>query len=843
MQTSSSNPEARPKRSNFISNIIQSALKAKSRPKKTKKGHEVSLKSSTLVYIEKVKKDPDQKDVDIIRHRNGVYAGEWKSGMMHGYGRIIKENFSVYEGFFYQGTREGVGVEILSTQEIYIGQFRSDYKHGVGLYLFNQGGFYYGFFSEGKREGFGVLVEASGRELYRGFWVKDKKHGRGVEMFENGAKYDGYFKAGVREGVGMMEFCKDLTYIGQWEKGKRHGKGIFDGEEMQCGGAFFEDAIVELERVNPAEFYDQLMKISLPKNLDQFFKATKYSIKKKRRKSVQDMETLLKMSLPQLALHFCLHQESRLRIFLWLRSLLGHKTSVDAVISKIHLLLAYQPHLNFPVKVWPPRFDELLAAKKEYSWKLFNLKEQVSLLNSELLLSRRVSRAKQNLLISASEENLELLVTNRVFKGSISNSIDLEAANSPTGADISFYERETGARIPKQKRCVVCPYFLLFAEIKSRSDFEGEQYILQKSRLAALKKKKSVFIQPNDPLISSNSKLKPKKNPFTELTKTLSRSGTGTRSEASEIKASSQIKTPLEDSLLSKNLNNILAIYDSESEHLSDFERYKCNILVRPNMRFYKGEFFFEGKSNSKRQIWMLFEVDNQNCIYSVGRDSVGPFVLGGNKRTGDSALIYQKYFEDYEITYDCFYFSEEAMNGTWSTTNLRGRFYLKRHYDFSLHDMVSEAVQDLGRLTMTVASEPKTIVTELDIHRMNQVRAFKGFLANSILSVVIHGSQGGLPTEKKQNIDYSNFAELFNRYKNVNILSEDENSQPGDILDDIDKDYNSSTRNRQFSLKDMNFEEEISFGERRSGSQNYFSGLDGREIYRVELRVYYKVS
>ena len=65
---------------------------------------------------------------------------------MHGYGRIIKQNFSVYEGFFKRGQRQGVGVELLPTQELFVGEFKNDLKSGLGVYFFKQGGFYVGFF-------------------------------------------------------------------------------------------------------------------------------------------------------------------------------------------------------------------------------------------------------------------------------------------------------------------------------------------------------------------------------------------------------------------------------------------------------------------------------------------------------------------------------------------------------------------------------------------------------------------------------------------------------------------------------------------------------------------------
>lgn len=424
----------------FISKIARNHL-MKQRTNQTDKKKQRILKTSTLFYRATKEGEKDQ---------TGVYIGQWKRGEMHGYGRIIKQNFSVYEGFFRRGRREGVGIELLPTQEVFIGEFHDDYKHGLGIYFFQQGGFYFGFFHEGKRQGFGVLVEASGREIYRGAWHEDTKHGRGVEFFAKGAKFDGFFHQGKRNGVGLMEYSKSLTYIGEWKQNLRHGMGKVQGLEKEVEGVFFENELMQLKTVNPSQFFDVLMKEQVPVDVESHLKATRYKIRRRRGKSSQDLETLLKNTLPQLACQLVLHKERRLSVYLLLKFIFGNRSSLDAQISKTFFCLGHKLEIGFPLQLWEPKFHEWLNTKTTYPWSFYVL--------SKVQESDRLGLAR-------AKQVIELQMTNEVTRGKSGEQVCIEGANTRQGVSLSFYCSRQG-QLEMEKEAFICPFYLLFTEVE-----------------------------------------------------------------------------------------------------------------------------------------------------------------------------------------------------------------------------------------------------------------------------------------------------------------------------------------------------------------------------------------
>jgi hypothetical protein len=451
----------------FISKIARNHLmKQKSSQNNNKK--ERILKTSTLFYKAREKGDKDQ---------TGVYVGEWKQGDMHGYGRIIKQNFSIYEGFFKKGQRDGVGIELLPTQELFIGQFKDDYKNGLGIYFFKQGGFFCGFFKDGQRDGFGVLVEQSGKEIYRGFWEDDVKHGRGVEFFAKGSKYDGFFNQGKRDGIGLMEYSKSLTYIGEWKENNRHGLGKFQGLEKEVEGVFFENELMQLKTVNPSKFYDQLMKDEVPCDIEAYLKKVKYKIKKKRRKSSQDLETLLKNSLPQLACQLVLHKERKLYIYLLVKFIFGRRTSLDAQIKKMFFYLTHKVEINNPLQLWEPKFHEFFNLKTSYPWGFYILDKKSKNENLELVKSKQW---------------IDFLMTNEIVQGKTGDTISIEGANSKQGVNISFYCSLKG-NLNIEKMLFICPLFIISTDIQK----EQINRSIALSEKLNIKKSKSKFYKKN----------------------------------------------------------------------------------------------------------------------------------------------------------------------------------------------------------------------------------------------------------------------------------------------------------------------------------------------------------
>ena len=83
------------------------------------------------------------------------YEGEWKNGLPHGYGRIIYDDGSLYEGCFKQGTAECRN----------------------GLYIKEDGSYYKGEIYMNKAHGKGAFI--SDKICYDGEWYEDYPNGLG----------------------------------------------------------------------------------------------------------------------------------------------------------------------------------------------------------------------------------------------------------------------------------------------------------------------------------------------------------------------------------------------------------------------------------------------------------------------------------------------------------------------------------------------------------------------------------------------------------------------------------------------------------------------------------------
>jgi hypothetical protein len=264
-------------------------------------------------------------------------------------------------------------------------------------------------------------------------------------------------------------------------------------------------------------------------------------------------------------------------------------------------------------------------------------------------------------------------------------------------------------------------------------------------------------------------------------------------------------------------MNNLLNIYSSGPEKCL-FQESPCLLLFQEDSALFKGQFFFSDFPGQKRDIWMLFNLDQQNHIYSISRDSVGPYVIVGKKFSENSAKFYQKYFDDYEIYYECFYFSKDSIEGSWTTTNAKGHFQLKRDPSYSFKQVVQESFGDL----MILLRHPSTnealanALKLLEGSTLKEVEEFRPFLSNSILSVMINGAQEGMP-KKKMEKEFEDVEKLFEQYKNINLLSDiedddeeqqkDRDQELEDSFEDLDlKNFNSDTTESHALSDSSNF-------------------------------------
>ena len=717
---------------------------------------------------------------------SGLYWGEWSQNRFHGYGRLVKSNFAIYEGFFHQGLRRGVGVEVLRSNDLYVGEFKDDYKHGLGLYLFDKGGFYYGHFKQGKRNGFGVLVDRLGTELYKGFWKKSKKSGRGVEMFPSGAKYDGYFEGGRRTGVGMMEYSKQLTYIGDWSNGKKDGFGKMEGPNVDVSGRFMEDKLVEALYVNPSCHYDHLLKEILPESVESYIKQRNYSTKLRGRRPREELSALVNISLAELVLGLVKGRQFRLNVYLLLRNLFGRKVHTEKTPSKIGFLLMHQPSLQYPLKAWAPRFDEMLGGKSEFNWGLYKID---------------LSPDYKSMNIAKSKESVSMLITNRVVQGKIGRRLVIEGANQHDGSGLAFYTVKR-KKLKAKKFCFVFPFFLLIEDVLNiwqlrkrkvvsfvlkgdevkmpevypsqnllgASQLE-ESEILQRRLDQILKKKRKIefdqdYIANHLPR-QSVEKLHDLESDMTEETESPNPNLEDLKATKSEGKITF---AEIEETVAKKEK---LEEKKTKVERVAtEFETMDIGLMTSRKAVFYRGEFFFSSHKKVKKKMSLILNIDGDGRIYSVGRDIVGPFVVVGSRWSDTSATFTQKYFEEYEIEFKCFLFTSETIQGNWDTTNLKGGFVLRKIPNFKLSDLIVPALDDLfpsqkerrKRPLSTIRGSPSKFTKA----GLRAVESFVEFLDGTVLAVLMKNAQGGVPEmEEKSQLLHHDEA-LFERYRKL---------------------------------------------------------------------------
>ncbi|KAL4473776.1 hypothetical protein ABPG74_022640 [Tetrahymena malaccensis] len=211
----------------------------------------------------------------VFINSNGIYTGEWKRGLRHGYGTFVTENQiyegyweenyasgygrtifingDMYEGDYFKDQAQGQGIYITKDKSKYEGQFSNNKPHGYGKESWFDGSKFVGTFSMGKKQGEGKFhfrdgsiyhgnfennmfngkgkyVWPDGRE-YEGLWKDNQMHGEGVYTWPDGRQYTGPYINGKRDGTGYFKWPKGESYQGQWRFGVQHGVGFYTDDK------------------------------------------------------------------------------------------------------------------------------------------------------------------------------------------------------------------------------------------------------------------------------------------------------------------------------------------------------------------------------------------------------------------------------------------------------------------------------------------------------------------------------------------------------------------------------------------------------------------------------------
>ena len=175
------------------------------------------------------------------------YEGQWKNGLMHGFGKKSFSTGSYYEGEFvedvycgygkyysYKGWHSegeyqhnklnGKGKYYFASGSVYEGDFIRDMFHGQGRMVYDCGDVYEGRWENDKQNGEGTYTWASG-DVYIGSWSAGMRHGRGVYKAHNGWGFEGEYHYGKMCGQGQYNYANGDVYVGGWKDDKLDGQG------------------------------------------------------------------------------------------------------------------------------------------------------------------------------------------------------------------------------------------------------------------------------------------------------------------------------------------------------------------------------------------------------------------------------------------------------------------------------------------------------------------------------------------------------------------------------------------------------------------------------------------
>jgi len=153
-----------------------------------------------------------------------IYEGYWKEDKKSGIGIEKQSDGAIYKGDFKNGKKNGIGIYYWKDNSLYFGEWQDNRCHGYGVFKNGNKSKYQGQFFFNKRDGYGELIKYDIGTFYFGFWSNNKRKGFGVEFShrdnENCKIYVGYWNRDYRHGYGMILNKNYKNIYGVWKKNK-----------------------------------------------------------------------------------------------------------------------------------------------------------------------------------------------------------------------------------------------------------------------------------------------------------------------------------------------------------------------------------------------------------------------------------------------------------------------------------------------------------------------------------------------------------------------------------------------------------------------------------------------
>ena len=123
--------------------------------------------------------------------QEGKYIGHVNAqGKRHGEGFLLADNKMCYEGNWKDGLMSGYGVKTFPSGDRYEGSHEAGKRCGWGYYLWNCGDKYTGMWEGNVMNGQGCFVWSCG-DVYTGTWKRGVMSGKGHKAYADGSSVKG----------------------------------------------------------------------------------------------------------------------------------------------------------------------------------------------------------------------------------------------------------------------------------------------------------------------------------------------------------------------------------------------------------------------------------------------------------------------------------------------------------------------------------------------------------------------------------------------------------------------------------------------------------------------------